>query len=104
MIKKKLIVELAPNAELNLIEIEDYISGKAGSAIAVSVVDLLLETCASLQTMPRIGRAREDIAPGIRSLAAGKYVIYYRIKARSIEILRIWHGHRDTSALRKKSL
>jgi len=82
MTEKKLAIEFAPNAETNLGEIEDFIEKESGSEIAVRVIDEILKVCGSLQTMPRIGRAREDISPGVRSITSGDFVIYYRIKAR----------------------
>jgi toxin ParE1/3/4 len=100
MKEAKLAIEFAPNAEKALNDIEDFITDKGGLETAVGVIDEILQVCSSLQTLPRIGRAREDISPGVRSITSGNYVIYYRIKAQSVEILRVWHGYRDTIALK----
>ena len=46
-----------------------------------------------------MGRSRDELAAGIRSLAVGKYVIYYRRVGRAVRILRILHGARDIEKL-----
>jgi toxin ParE1/3/4 len=44
---------------------------------------------------PEAGRAREEIAPDVRSIAVGWYVIFYRDAADFVQILRVLHGRRD---------
>lgn len=98
--KEKLAVEFAPNAERNLEQIEDYITDNAEATTAEAVVDQIINRCNDLGEMPRSGKARDDIQPGVRSVTSGKYVIYYRIHKEKVEILRVWHGSRDQSALK----
>ncbi|MBN9396881.1 MAG: type II toxin-antitoxin system RelE/ParE family toxin [Candidatus Melainabacteria bacterium] len=93
------ILEFAPNAIHNLDEIEAYIAKTAYTEIADKVIDRILDRCEQLTRMPRIGRSRNDIAAGVRSMTSGNYVIYYRINGNRIEILRIWHGFRDQQKL-----
>jgi toxin ParE1/3/4 len=100
--EEKLTINFAPNAEKNLEDIENYINENGDAKAAVSVVDDILDVCGSLQAMPRIGKARDEIAPGVRSITSGNYVIYYRINEQNIDILRVWHGHRDTAALKNE--
>ena len=49
----------------------------------------------SLAEMPGIGRRREKCAKGVRSITEGDYVIIYRVKNDTVEILRVLHGARD---------
>ncbi len=45
---------------------------------------------------PKIGRARDEISPGLRSLHEGHHTIYYELDARGhADILRILHEHMD---------
>jgi plasmid stabilization system protein ParE len=47
-----------------------------------------------------VGRSRDDIRPGLRSLPAGEYVIFYRIAARkNVVILDVIRGSRNVKAL-----
>jgi toxin ParE1/3/4 len=41
---------------------------------------------------------RDDIMPGIRHVIVGNYVALYRVAANGIEIVRIFHGHRQIMA------
>lgn len=97
--KPKLELSFAPNAERNLEQIEDYITDNGNAAGAAKVVDQIVDRCEELATMPRSGKAREEIAPGVRSATSGMYIIYYRIHSDKIEILRVWHAARDNAAL-----
>jgi toxin ParE1/3/4 len=42
-----------------------------------------------------MGRARDDLAPGLRSVVAGKYLVFFRASDAAIEVLRVIHGARD---------
>lgn len=41
------------------------------------------------------GRLRAEIRPWLRSFAAGRYIIFYRVLAEEVEILRVIHSARD---------
>ena len=47
---------------------------------------------------PMIGRSREEIAVGLRSFVSSSYVIYYRVAAGRVEIVRVLHGAMDAGA------
>jgi toxin ParE1/3/4 len=43
-----------------------------------------------------MGRARDDLAPGLRSLVVqSKYLIFYRVLDKKVQVMRILHGARD---------
>jgi toxin ParE1/3/4 len=49
---------------------------------------------------PHLGRRRDsDLRPGLRSFAAGEYVIIYRIDGEDVVILHVMRGSRDIGAL-----
>jgi toxin ParE1/3/4 len=56
---------------------------------------IIENTFGALSLMPRIGRRREDLATGLRSVLSGQHVIFYREAEKMIEILRIYHAHED---------
>ena len=45
-----------------------------------------------LGTFPNLGRARDDVFPGCRSHPVVQHVVYYRIEARRVRVLRILHA------------
>lgn len=57
------------------------------------------QTFVTIAGQPSMGRSRDELAAGIRSLAVGKYVIYYRRVGRAVRILRLLHGSPDIEKL-----
>jgi toxin ParE1/3/4 len=56
---------------------------------------LLASVTDTLLTAPLAGRAREDLAVGLRSFPFADYLIFYRVQEGNVEIARIIHGRRD---------
>jgi len=48
-----------------------------------------------LASMPQMGRLREELSPGLRSLPVGRYIVFYRRNDDGIEIVRVLHGARN---------
>ncbi len=48
-----------------------------------------------LADTPRMGAARDDIRPGLRTFVHGSHLIFYRITAPGIEVVRVVHGARQ---------
>ncbi|MEI7590491.1 MAG: type II toxin-antitoxin system RelE/ParE family toxin [Deltaproteobacteria bacterium] len=96
MKKHQLII--ADQAREDLIEIWLYIASDSIMG-ADKFIDFLYEKCTSLCSTPEIGRKREELLPGLRCLSAKRYLIFYRIKQNSIEIIRILSGYRDIESI-----
>lgn len=45
--------------------------------------------------MPKLGRERFDLAPELRGLPVGNYIIFYRPMKDGIQVIRVLHGARD---------
>jgi toxin ParE1/3/4 len=52
-----------------------------------------------LAATPGWGRRREELAPGLRSVPVGRYLIFYRPLENGVEIARVLHGARDLPPL-----
>jgi plasmid stabilization system protein ParE len=54
-----------------------------------------------LLLFPTLGRRRGDLQKGIRSISSGSYLIFYQAgtKSETVEILHVFHGHRDFETL-----
>ncbi len=48
-----------------------------------------------LAKQPHAGQARPDLAPKLRFLTVGNYLIFYRPIENGVEIARVIHGARD---------
>ena len=59
--------------------------------------------CAKLAALPRtLGRARPELRPDIRSSAVGSYVIFFRYRGDTLEVVNILEGHREVDAFFSK--
>jgi toxin ParE1/3/4 len=55
-------------AQADLAAIQDYISERAGPAIATRFVESIVAYCLNLATMPERGTRREDLRPRLRTV------------------------------------
>ena len=87
---------LAPQARADLGIIWDYIVEESGNVAAADrVIDAITGRFYLLSQYPRMGRARDDLRPGLRSFAVGEYMIVYTIENEDVEILHVFHGRQD---------
>ena len=87
-----------PLAETDILEIWDYIADDSLTA-ADRWVDHLDEQFRVLATQPMMGRARDELAPGVRSFPFGRYVVFYVPLDEGIDVVRVLHGARDIDAV-----
>jgi len=85
-------------AELDLLEIWHFISEDSMRA-ADRFLDLLDQKCQALAETPKMGRARDDLGPGLRSFPVKRYVIFYRLRDGGIEVARVLSAYRDAEAI-----
>ncbi|WP_457390478.1 type II toxin-antitoxin system RelE/ParE family toxin [Roseateles sp. P5_E1] len=86
-----------PLAEADILEIWGYIA-EDSLAEADRWVDGLDEKLSLWATQPTMGRNRGELAPGIRSLAFGRYVVFFQPLPDGIDVVRVLHGSRDIDA------
>jgi len=94
-----MIVVITAEAEADLEAIGDWISARNPTR-AVSFVRELRLRCTRLVDAPRgfiLVPGHED--EGIRRRPYGNYLIFYRIKGSTIEVLHVLHGARDYEAI-----
>jgi plasmid stabilization system protein ParE len=53
--------------------------------------------CGLLPHHPEIGLERDEIHPGVRSVCFDRYVVFYRSRGNTVEVLRVLSAMRDTS-------
>jgi len=81
----------SPLAEDDLIDIWQYSYKKWGVDKAVEYLLQLDTGIKGLASNPEIGKARENIRRGYRSIQINRHVIYYRIDTEFIDIIRVLH-------------
>ena len=87
-----------PLAEADVFEIWDYIADDSLAA-ADRWVDRLDEQLRLLAAQPVMGRARDELAPCVRSFPFGRYVVFYVPLDDGIDVVRVLHGARDIDAV-----
>ena len=86
-----------PQAEADILEIWDYIADDS-VVDADRWADRLDEKFSLWATQPMMGRGRDELAPGIRSLVFGRYVVFFEPLPDGIDVVRVLHGSRDIDA------
>lgn len=84
----------SPRATRDLLEIWDYIADDS-EARADAFIARFDTKFRLLAERSGLGRPREELAEGIRSLPLGRYVIFFRPVPKGVEIVRVLHSARD---------
>jgi toxin ParE1/3/4 len=90
-------VRRADEAQTDISDALDYLAERS-TAAAVRLSDQLEAKCRLLSTNPFVGRAREEIAAGLRSVVVGSYVLLYSVTDAEVIVVRFLHGSRDLPA------
>src|SRR5512139_824968 len=96
-------INLTPEAERQLNEIDDWIAKTATADISMPFVSAILEHIDGILTFPPAGRARDDVRPGMRTTTYRKRtLVVYEVDESSgevvINVLGIFHGGQDWEA------
>jgi toxin ParE1/3/4 len=95
-----LSVRFHPAARAQLFDLYEYIAAEGGRERAGAYIGRIEACCMGLGEFPRMGRAAEELGPGLRLHPfERRAVIIYRVLPDSIAILAIFHGGRDIAAL-----
>jgi toxin ParE1/3/4 len=79
-----------------LSELYAYIADTANRSVAGGYLDRIERACLSLAAFPERGRSRDDIHPGLRTIAfERRALIVFRIGRTDVEIVRVLYGGRD---------
>jgi toxin ParE1/3/4 len=95
---KKLELIISQQAIADLSDIWSYIALDNADA-ADNLVEKLYESCRTLAGMPEMGRPRNELFPGLRSLAHKGYIIFYRTNNEKLAIIRILNGCMDIDSI-----
>jgi toxin ParE1/3/4 len=85
---------LSFRAKEDLLEIWEFIADHDEVA-ADRYIDHLRDRVSELIHFPELGRARDEIHPGLRSLLARNHLLFYRLEDQEVQVLRILHGSMD---------
>ena len=92
------IVLLTAAAKRDLLDIGEYIAQES-IAGADAFVAAIGRKCIDIAGAPHSGRAREELATGLRNYPVGNYVVFYRPRENGIEVIRVLSGARDINSI-----
>lgn len=58
-------------------------------------LERLLDKIDLLERYPELGRTRDEVQMGLRSITLRRYILWYRPIANGVEVARVLHGARD---------
>lgn len=91
-------VRFTRRAKRDVSEIGDFIARDDPGA-AMRLVALIEQKCDLVGRHPEMGPLRPDIAPNLRYVTAGNYLVLYRTIEGGVTIVRILHGARKVERL-----
>jgi toxin ParE1/3/4 len=80
-------------AEADLLSIGAYTLRTWGEDQAICYIDDLEVCCQMLADNPTLGRACDEVRPGLRRMEHGRHVVFYRKAVEGILVARILHQH-----------
>jgi toxin ParE1/3/4 len=89
----------SPQAQQDLIDIWFYLAREMSADTADRVLRDIGGASERLEAWPPSGRRREDLLPGLRSVAVRPNAVFYRLADDRIEIVRVLDGRRDIDAI-----
>ena len=93
------VVAWSPRAEIDLLNIWRYVASESLASTADRALKEIYRTAWLLGGYPEFGRPRDDVRAGLRSVLAQRYVIFYRVKPKAVEIVRVLDERRDVDAI-----
>lgn len=91
-------IRVSRQAEADLIEIWLAVAETSVPA-ADRMITRIVNKYPTLVRFPEMATRCDELAPGVRALPVGSYVIFYRPFPQGIEVLRVLHGARDIRRL-----
>ena len=99
MAKRSHAIILSPDAERDIDDIWDYLTTEASIRVADKTVRAIARACRILEKHPVAGRSRDNLISGLRSVLSHPYVVFYRVSAADVQIVRVLHQRRDLEAI-----
>jgi toxin ParE1/3/4 len=96
-------IVFTPEARDELNRLYTYIAMAADTDIASRFVDGIIDHIATLKEFPKRGTPRDDLRPGLRTLAWRRRVtIAFMVEERDVVVIGIFYGGRDFESLLKE--
>jgi toxin ParE1/3/4 len=99
MSARRSAIQLTPQADRDYENILLYTERTWGEEQSATYQAAIAQALSALRDHPRVGRSRDDLFPGCRSIHVEQHVVYFhQPRPGEIEVLRILHHRQDASA------
>lgn len=88
-------IVIAPAAKNDLKDIYQYGLRKWGQTQSESYLATIKNQFWLLTQQPLMGTERPELLPNSRSLPIESHILFYRVAANRVEIIRVLHGRQD---------
>src|SRR5260370_37172737 len=82
----------APRAKRDLLDIWRYYARVASPEIADNILRGIERASEAIGKNPLARRARDDLMAGLRAALVSPHTIFYRVRGREVEVVRLLHG------------
>lgn len=86
---------VSPRAQTDLEEIWDYTASRWDIDQAERYIRAIRAAIERLADDPQLGRGCDDIRAGYRKFPVGSHVLFYRVGAAGLDVVRILHRRMD---------
>jgi len=76
-----------------------YLAQEVSVARADDQIVKIETACRKLSEFPFAGRSRDVLIPGLRTVVAAPYIVFYRCDEAAVEIIRVLDGRRNIDAI-----
>ena len=83
------------DAEDDLLSIWRYGADKWSPAAADDHLHKIWHACSRLIENPELGKARNELVHGLRSILVDPHIVFYRTPMTAVEIVRVLHQRED---------
>jgi toxin ParE1/3/4 len=87
------------DADRDLLLIWAFLATEASPDIADKKLRDIHHACRFLERNSLPGRPRDGLVPGMRSILAHPYVVFFRVAAAGVEVVRVLHQRQDLDAI-----
>jgi toxin ParE1/3/4 len=95
MPEKNSPISWAPAAKRDLRDTWRYFEGVASVEVADRLLRDILRASERAHQRPLAWRARDEVMPGLRSILVHPYLLFYRVKVDTIEVVRVLHQRQN---------
>jgi toxin ParE1/3/4 len=86
---------LSPRAQADVDEIWNYTAERWGDDQAERYARAIMQAIETIARDPSKGRSSDRIRPGYRRFSVGSHVLFFRVVADEIDVVRVLHRRMD---------